>query len=305
MKITLTGVLALCLLLALPGCARSRGADTSVAETTPTVETTPSVEVTPVVQDLSSPNEGLPVVNISDKTRAAGNPDRPVLLDAARKAAGLTGQFYVWQLYIQGTTAVGDLQETKSATRTLFAFERDGAGWRVVHQKPFLDASEAELLESAPSITQGLAEYVDFVVPVPVNEFFVKNAPALRAFAAEWGLSITMHAPTRLPEGFVLEDTIVRDQNMSAWYRNGSARIVVWPLIYGDYGEKPPQAIFDNVRFGSEVAFMDSSYWLLSSDSFGEEGPMLLGPGGYQVVEGANVSPGMVAAVAQSMVRVD
>lgn len=253
-------------------------------------------------EEPANPNEGLLIADISDKTQAGSNPDRAALLEAAHAATGLPGDFYVWQLYTQGTTAVGDLQERASATRLLVVFERSGSAWSVAHQEPFLDASEQALLSAVPAVSSELAERVDFVVPVPVDAFYTANAAQLVSFAGENGVQSAMYAPTRLPEGFTLASTEA-DFTFSAEYTSGNARLLYYALIIGDYGEDAPETIFDSLWFGDLPAQMDSSFPFL--DGSAAEGPHLTATGNFQALCGSGVSPGMVAAVAQSMVRVE
>ena len=291
-------VLTLCLALALTLAGCLGGAE----EAQDPAESGDEPAKTTEAETGGSPNEGLPIADISDKTTAGANADRPLLLEAAHAATGLPGDFYVWQLYTQGTTAVGDLQERASATRLLVVFEHDGTAWSVVHQEPFLDASEAALLTAVPAVSTELAERVDFVVPVPVDAFYTANVANLASIAAASGVPTAMYAPTRLPEGFTLASTEA-DYTITAEYRNGDARLLYYALIIGDYGEDAPELIFDNLRFGDLPARMDSSFPFL--DGTTAEGPHLTAGESFQALCGSDLSPGMVAAVAQSMVRVE
>lgn len=294
-------ILALMLVLSFVGSGcQPKAVDSSQAETTATASLEP---------DPSAVNEGLPIQDIGDKVVAGDSPDRVALLTAAHSATGITEDFYVWQLYVQGSSAVGDLQGSTSGNRLLVSFENDGSGWKAAYQKKFIDASEAELLTSSPLVTDELAQRVDFVVPVAIDDFYLSKRARLIANAREMGETTAMYAPTRLPEGYTPNsetidyDYLVEDSVFKVEYRSGSSRLVYYPWLYGDYGEEWPDATFGNLRFGDQVAIMDSSFYFYDGYTTEGQGPHLLT--GFQAVCGLEISPGMVAAVAESMVKLD
>lgn len=299
-------ILALCLLLSLGGWGcRAKTVETPQAETTSTPEVVAPVETEP---DPSAVNTGLPVQDISDKVAAGDSPDRKALLAVAHTATGIPDSepFYVWQLYAQGSSAVGDLQGSTSGSRLLVAFENDGSGWKAVYQKKFIDASESELLASCPLVTDELAQRVDFVVPVEIDDFYLRERGILESASAEMGSEDagTMYAPTRLPEGFVMAgSTSIAEGSSSVEYVRGDARLTYFAWISGDYGDQPtPEDIYTGLRFGDLPASMDSLFYYRTHGP--EQGPFLTASGWYQVVCGVGITPGMVAAVAESMVRV-
>jgi hypothetical protein len=243
----------------------------------------------------------VPIADLADKTTAGDNPDRAAILEVAHAQTGIADDFYVWQLYVQGNTAVCDVQGSTSARRMLIALARDGGGWKAVYQVGFLDASEAALLKAAPSVTAELAERVDFVVPVEVDPFFGSGADVLVSTGRSAGVSeMAVYAPTRLPEGLTLAGTDNHEYSASAHYASGARRLSYIIIVASDYGEQGPDVIYSNLRFGDIAAFMDNSFnWE------GGSGPHLMsGTRGEHYLQGTGISPGMVAAVAESMVRV-
>lgn len=297
--------LVLCLLLSLGGWGcRAKTVDTPQAETTSTPEVVAPIETEP---DPSAVNAGLPIQDISDKVAAGDSPDRKALLAVAHAATGIPDSepFYVWQLYAQGSSAVGDLQGSTSGNRLLVAFENDGSGWKVVYQKKFIDASESELLASSSVITDDLAQWVDFVVPVEIDDFYVQERGILESASAEMDSYNpgSMYAPTRLPEDFAMVGTrSISEGASSVEYARGDARLTYFAWISGDYGDQPtPDDIYTSLRFGDLPASMDSAFYY--RDSRPEQGPYLTARG-HHVVCAVGISPGMVAAVAESMVRV-
>ena len=296
-------LLVLGLLFALVGCSCTP--DTA-PEATPASESTAAAEATTPATPPASPaaaNEGLPIVDISDKAKAGADPDRTALLDVAHAATGITDDFYVWQLYVQGSTAVGDLQGSTSGKRVLVAFERSGQAWAAVHQVRFIDASEDALLAAAPSVTGELAERVDFVVPVAVDAVYTKGAGPLVASGKAGGVAaMAVYAPTRLPEGFALTASRFDEYSAEVSYASGSRKLAYTIIVASDYGEFHPEVIYDDLRFGDQTAFMDGSFdW---SDDLGPGPHLMTGACGEHYLQGDGISPGMVAAVAESMVRV-
>lgn len=298
-------ILMLCLLLSLGGWGcRAKAVETPQAEPTSTPEVVASVETEP---DPSAVNAGLPVQDISDKVAAGDSPDRKALLAVAHAATGIPDSepFYVWQLYAQGSSAVGDLQGSTSGNRLLVAFENDGSGWKAVYQKKFIDASEAELVASCPMVTDELAQRVDFVVPIEIDDFYVQERGILESASAQMDSYNpgSMYAPTRLPEDFAVVGTrSISEGASSVEYARGDARLTYFAWMSGDYGDQPtPDDIYTSLRFGDLPASMDSAFYYRTDGP--EQGPFLTARG-HHVVCAVGIMPGMVAAVAESMVRV-
>lgn len=295
-------LVAVVLVGALAGCSSGAkqpekpqaGGVTSSSETSIAASASAAV-TTPVV--TQNANEGQPIENLTAKGSGA---ERDALLEAAHASAGISDKtFYVWQLYRQGDSAVGDLQGSKSAKRKLVVLERSDGQWRVIGSTKYLDATEAWLKGTSPAITAAMVGEVGFVVPVEVDAFYRRVAPTVREMS---GGSARVWAPTRLPEGFKLAHT--EDGGAaSAEYVSGDRRITYFAWISGDYGEgETPEAAFTSLRFGPMSATMDGSFpYRTDSD---QEGPFLTAKSWNQVVTGVGVTPGMVAAVAESMAEV-
>ena len=302
----LTVGLAAVLVLTIWGCSRAADAPTEgapAAETPAAAGEATSAAGDPEAQ-LTSPNEGLPIVDVTDAAASASYPDRAALLDTAHAATGIVEDFYVWQLYVQGTSAVGDLQGSSSGTRLLVVFERDGAGWKAVYQTEFLDASEDALLEAAPLVSPELAGRVDFVVPVAVDPFFEGVADALVSGGRANGIGdMGVYAPTRLPEGFTLSGTEgAEGAYASARYSAGAAALEYTIITGSDYGDVTPDATYTRLRFGDLRSEMDASFRF--SEWVGEGVHLHTFDRGEHYLSARGISPGMVAAVAESMVRV-
>ena len=302
-------ILVLCLLLSLGGWGcRAKTVDIPQAETTSTPEVVAPVETEPD-PDPSAVNTGLPVQDISDIVAAGDSPDRKALLAVAHTATGIPDSepFYVWQLYLQGSSAVGDLQGSTSGNRLLVAFENDGSGWQAVYQKKFIDAGESELLASCPLVTDELAQRVDFVVPVTADPFYNSIADTLvRAGRAAGVSGMAVYAPTRLPEGFTLAQANNNDgYSASVMYASGSARLEYVIIIASDYGDETPEFGYNNLSFGDLKANMARSFGnSRTSPDIGTGPHLMTSQAGEHYMLGENISPGMVAAVAESMVRV-
>ena len=168
----------------------------------------------------------------------------------------------------------------------------------------FLDASEDALLAEAPSVSTELAERVDFVVPVEVDPYFESVASALVTGGRAMGFDdMGVYAPTRLPEGFVLSGTEgAEGASATARYSAGDA-VLEYTIITGsDYGEVTPTDDFTRLRFGDIGATMARSF--LFSQAVGDGPHLHTYDRGEHYLSARDVSPGMVAAVAESMVRV-
>jgi hypothetical protein len=289
--------------LALSGCTFAQSGARGSATASATVDATQAAK-----GDPSLANEGLPIEDLADKAKSSSQQDRTAIIETAHSATGIADLFYVWQLVKQGDTAVADVQGSKSAKRVLVALQRKSGEWTAVYQVRYLDASRDALLKAAPSTTDALAARVEFVVPVPVNEFYVRNRSLVTDFAADAEMPdglMVMRAPTRLPEGFVM-GTPVADQDgggIRAEYSNGARRLTYFPLTIGDFAEDDsPSYTYTALRFGGLEASMDRSFHYPFSST--ETGPYLSAASGFQALSGLGVSPGQIAAVAESMVSV-
>lgn len=172
--------------------------------TSPTATTSPEPEPAPEPdQPIIAPYAGMPIT-----TPQKGEADRTALMDAARTLTGSGAQFLVWQLYVQGDSAVGDIQEFLGegklpGRRWLVTWERSGGSWAGRTYVPFLDAVRADVIKQNPFLAEELTAKVTFVVPalVPSNA----KAAASKAQHSEYG-AYDVWVPTRVPEGFKLSE---------------------------------------------------------------------------------------------------
>jgi hypothetical protein len=95
-----------------------------------------------------------------------------------------------------------------------------------------------------------------------------------------------------------------KEGSSSVEYARGDARLTYFAWVSGDYGEGPtPTDVYTGLWFGDQSASMDSAFYYRTDDA--REGSFLTAQGWNQVVCAVGITPGMVAAVAESMVRVD
>jgi hypothetical protein len=195
------------------------------AEPTASEEPTAAVEQTPQAPSAGetgqSPYEGMPI-----STPARGSADRTGLMDAARELTGSRRQFIVWQLYVQGDSAIGDIQEhmgegVTPGRRWLVTWERVNGDWQGRHFWPYLDASAAEVRSADRFLTSALIERIVYVFPVDAPP----RAREAAGVAAASSQPFEIWAPTRLPAGYrVAEETVEPGMYMVRW-RNGSREI--------------------------------------------------------------------------------
>lgn len=151
----------------------------------------PQVEATAPVVAVSSGQITKP---------SLGSPVRAALMDAARKGLGLTSKFVVYQLYVQGKVAVGDLKPESGGSRTFVAWSGGPDAWKVVWTAPF-GSSEANAagLAGVEAVSPELAAKLVWNLPAPATDAamlasFKKYAQAsVKSFAGAYtgGFSYT------------------------------------------------------------------------------------------------------------------
>ena len=99
-------------------------------------------------------------------TPEVGSALRKDLLDAARKRLGVAAQFYVYQLFVQGDTAIGDLDPvtpTKNG-RVFVAWEKRGGFWAAIGASKFGTpaANAATTARALPTFTAELIAKIDW-----------------------------------------------------------------------------------------------------------------------------------------------
>jgi hypothetical protein len=232
-------------------------------------------------------------------TPKPGEPDRVALMDAARALTGSTDQFLVWQLYVQGDSAVGDIQEYKgsdavSGRRWLVTWTRESGGWRGRTFRPYLDAGRAEVKRDDSDMSDGILARVAFVVPV---ELPPRARDAARAARDSVTGAYEVWMPTRVPEGFSLGSESVNESTY--WFEWWSGSDVLH--VYGGWGDHELGGAPDVV--GTRANWGSASGWHSVSAEYGVAAVF----GGYQsmnIVEG-DMPEYLLRAVAMSMVKVE
>jgi hypothetical protein len=143
------GAACLCLLAAFSaaGCAKKTTVTTTATEATDSSAASTPTVLAPVV--VPPPPESTGPIT----TPEAGSETRTALMDAARKKLGTTSQFVVYQLFVQGDYALGDLETTQGGTRQFVAFR--GPEWEALWVAPFGSASASSA--SAKGEVSGLS----------------------------------------------------------------------------------------------------------------------------------------------------
>lgn len=118
------------------------------------------------------PTRAVPIQTTGAVTSpAAGSAERKALLDAARERLATKSQFYVYQLYAQGDTALGDIEPlTKSAYgRIVVAWERSNGKWAAIGATKFgsAAATAANTARALPSFSTELINKMDWSLPKP------------------------------------------------------------------------------------------------------------------------------------------
>lgn len=138
----ITMVLAVLLVLALlpSGCALKKKTTKSSRSTTSESASTKSASSTNDTADKADTGSTTTKTTSDPETKsdaitavASGTKERTALLNAARAKLNSNTQMYVYQLYEQGDTALGDLKPltTSAGERSFYAFTRSGGKWKV------------------------------------------------------------------------------------------------------------------------------------------------------------------------------
>ncbi|MBN2848767.1 MAG: zinc ribbon domain-containing protein [Coriobacteriia bacterium] len=244
--------------------------------------------------DIVSPNEGLPIT-----TPEKGSEERTALMDAARSATGSTELFTVHQVFVQGDSAVGDIQEVKGdnaapGARWLITWERTGGAWTATYYTTYLDAVRNDVRAMSPYLTSTILDGVVFMAPVDVPEGAADAAVSAQGHEnGPFGIWV----PSRLPEGFEFS---FEEYDGTYWieFTDGSATIGV---VQG-YGDSDLGAYED-------VEYRDANWGPLPatygySAERGTEGEVTGQVDSATHIVWGDVPEHMLRAVAMSMVQV-
>ena len=101
-------------------------------------------------------------------TPLAGTAERTTLLDAARTQLNIKSEFYVYQLFVQGDTALGDLEPvSKSLNGRMFvAWERRSGAWAAIAASKFgaPSANAADTARALPTFSTALIARIDWTL---------------------------------------------------------------------------------------------------------------------------------------------
>ena len=166
-RTTLIAAAALAGVLVLSGCA-----PTLPGPTTPASTTQPAASQTTTGQASVEPTTPANIAATGPiTTPKVGSAERTALLDAARTQLNVTSQFDVYQLYVQGDTAIGDIEPTaKSANGRIFvAWERRGGKWTGIGASKFgsTAANAADTARALPSFSTELIDKIDWTLAKP------------------------------------------------------------------------------------------------------------------------------------------
>jgi hypothetical protein len=104
-------------------------------------------------------------------TPAAGSAERKALLDAARTKLESSSAFYVYQLYVQGDTAIGDIDPVAKGKlgRIFVAWERRNGEWVAIGASKFgsQSANAASTARALPSFSPELLSKIDWNLKKP------------------------------------------------------------------------------------------------------------------------------------------
>lgn len=195
--------------LGISGCARKAplAANTQpvtvpVATATPTPE--PSATPTPpAVAGVTSP--------------VSGSTERTALLDAVRKKFGTTAQYYVYQLFAEGNTAIGDVNKvTGDGNRTFVAWAKNGSTWSVVWSAPYgsSKANKAGAVAALPTFSSGLLGKIAWQLATPPVTSEKSMLASLNLNSKKWA-AVTMDgqgAPYK-----VTSVKVAKDANGTWW----------------------------------------------------------------------------------------
>jgi len=177
------GAVSVCLFAALlsAGCAKKVPITTNSvgasSGTTSTAVTSASTVVRPA--DGSGGSITSPI---------SGTKTRTELMDAARKKLGTTSEFTVFQIYVQGDYALGDLETVSGGTRQFVAFK--GPEWEGVWVAPFnaSNASATSVMSAVPGLPEELAAKVDWKFAKPASNAAMSSS--LKTAAKGWAKTL-------------------------------------------------------------------------------------------------------------------
>jgi len=182
---------------------------------TPTETTQTSVE--PTSTATSKPKNAGPIT-----TPPAGSEERTALLDAARAKLGTSSQFYVYQLYVQGDTALADLDPVKTSAigRVFVAWIKENGTWHAIGATRFGSASAnaADTARALPDFSAALIDKIDWKLAIPKKTTSASQSTLksdLSASATSWAKNAMQNANVASYKVTTLK--IAQDKNGDWW----------------------------------------------------------------------------------------
>ncbi|HEY5507001.1 MAG TPA: hypothetical protein VIK83_05845 [Coriobacteriia bacterium] len=237
--------------LALAACV-APPTDTGVTATT----TTGTPVATSSVAPTSTPVE-VPAASAGPITSpGTGTALRAAILDAATAGLGVSGNVTVYQLYAQGSAAIGDIQPS-TGSRIFFAVTGGPDAWSLAWSAPFgsPQAKLASLQSAAPLVSPELAAKMSWTKKVAV----ATKAPTLASFKAFALKSAKNMASGTYAGSFTITAKIAKDGS-GVWWGNASAQPATDSLdpigVWGRYSKgKWTGEVADFSTEGADAAF--------------------------------------------------
>jgi hypothetical protein len=229
-RITLLVAVALMAATALLG-----GCTKPVTQAPSTPQVAPSQPAT--VQVSVEPTTTIPIQTTGPITSpASGSTLRKELLDAARTKLGSSTQFYVYQIYVQGDTAIADLDPVSKDTngRVFVAFEKRDGKWTAIGALKFgsVAANAATTSRALPSFSSELINKVNWTLKKPVVKAASTSAATLTKVTSSLAADAKTWSKTAMSgEGSPYKVTLIRvaKDSSGTWW----GRVVTQPT--GEY----------------------------------------------------------------------
>jgi len=256
MRRTLAAAFAAALALSiLMGCAAKSAIVPPAGDSGGTPLTTPSIQASSGLSATQVTNTVDPAA-ANERARISVPEQgamRTALMDAARKYMALPSgrKFFVWQLLVQGKSAIGDIQVIApggavTGPRSIVALQKVGDTWTATGSWPTLDAKRSSVLQAAPYLTTKIASQIVFFVPF---------ATPSKVKTAAQSSSTRVIVPTRIPEGWTFSYEAKPYPGETGWhlqhYKHGKEQIDVFV--------GSPEGAFTDQLAGAPLRILDGA----------------------------------------------
>jgi hypothetical protein len=265
MKRSFAVLLLAALALGMTACGPASSPSPNATPTITPVPTT-SVEPTASAPDTSSAPAASSATAVSSgpiTTPASGSSTRTAILKVASTGLGVSGNITVYQLFVQGTAAVGDIQ-LATGKRTFFALVGGPGSWKLVWSATFGStlAKASDLHAYAPEVSPELIAKLDWkkAVAKKTTTYAAPTAASFRSFVLKSAASVAGGSYTGT---FTVTAKIAKDSSGSWWgnaladpSQSGLESIGVW----GHYvNGKWTGEIADFSTDGADASFFPAS----------------------------------------------